>query len=79
MKQLVIPAAIALLLAACSSTPDADKAGGGAPVESRGPGVATVTTGGVDSQRLPPRAHRPKQYSFQAQRLFRLRQLRSES
>ena len=53
MKQLVIPAALALFLAACSSTPDADKAGG-APVESRtGPGVATVTTGGVDNQRLP--------------------------
>jgi uncharacterized lipoprotein len=59
MKQLVIPAAIALLLAACSSTPDADKAGGGAPVESRGPGVATVTTGGVDSQRLPPSSPTP--------------------
>ncbi|EXI86996.1 MAG: 15 kDa peptidoglycan-associated lipoprotein [Candidatus Accumulibacter regalis] len=54
MKQLVIPAALALMLAACSSTPDADKAGAGAPVESRGPGVATVTTGGVDSHRLPP-------------------------
>lgn len=53
MKQLVIPAALALLLAACSSTPDADKTGG-APVESRGgPEVATVTTGGVGNQRLP--------------------------
>ena len=51
MKQLIIPALIALFVAGCSSTPDT--AGqGGAPVESRG-GVATVTAGGVDSSKLP--------------------------
>ena len=53
MKQLVIPAALLLLLAACSSTPDKD-ASAGAPVETRGgPGVATVTAQGVDSHNLP--------------------------
>ncbi|WP_313953438.1 peptidoglycan-associated lipoprotein Pal [Accumulibacter sp.] len=60
MKQLVIPAALALLLAACSSTPD-NEGQTGAPVETRGgPGVATVTAGGVDSHRLPAALTDPK-------------------
>lgn len=61
MKRLVIPAALALLIAACSSTPEgADQSG--APVESRagGPSVATVTTGGVDGGRLPAVLTDPK-------------------
>ena len=61
MKRVVIPAVLALLIAACSSTPE----GGdqpGAPVESRagGPSVATVTTGGVDGGRLPAVLTDPK-------------------
>ena len=60
MKQLFIPAVLALLLAACSSTPDKDQAGG-APVETRGgPGVATVTAPGVDSRNLPAVLTDPK-------------------
>ncbi|WP_153109524.1 peptidoglycan-associated lipoprotein Pal [Propionivibrio limicola] len=51
MKQLIIPALIALLVAGCSSTPDGDQ--GGAPVESRDGKVATVTAGGVDGRNLP--------------------------
>ncbi len=61
MKRVVIPAALALLIAACSSTPEGgDQAG--APVESRagGPSVATVTTGGVDGGRLPAVLTDPK-------------------
>jgi peptidoglycan-associated lipoprotein len=56
MKQLVIPAALVLLIAACSSTRDgSDQAAGGAPVETRGGsgGVTTVTTGGVETRGLP--------------------------
>ena len=55
MKRLLIPAALALLLAACSSTPDSSDKAGGAPVETRGGsgGVTTVTTGGVESRGLP--------------------------
>ncbi|MBL8396396.1 MAG: peptidoglycan-associated lipoprotein Pal [Candidatus Accumulibacter sp.] len=62
MKQLVIPAALALLVAACSSTPESTDQAGGAPVESRGggPSVATVTTGGVDGNRLPAVLTDPK-------------------
>ena len=61
MKHLIIPAAMALLMAACSSTPDSiDQTG--APVETRGggPAVATVTTGGVDGGRLPAVLTDPK-------------------
>jgi len=62
MKQLVIPAALALLIAACSSTPDSKDAASGAPVETRdgGPAVATVTTGGVDGRGLPAVLTDPK-------------------
>jgi len=61
MKRLVIPAALALLIAACSSTPEGGDQSG-APVESRagGPSVATVTTGGVDGGRLPAVLTDPK-------------------
>ena len=62
MKQLIIPALLALLIAGCSSTPDAPEQGG-APVESRGssgPSVATVTAGGLDSSKLPAELTDPK-------------------
>ena len=52
MKQLAIPALIALLVAGCSSTPSGPEQGG-APVESRGGSVATVTAGNVDGTKLP--------------------------
>ena len=58
MKQLIIPALLALLIAGCSSTPDT---GDGAPVESRdGSNVATVTAGGIDGRKLPPELTDPK-------------------
>lgn len=63
MKQLIVPAALALLIAACSSTHDTgDQAAGGAPVETRGgsAGVTTVTTGGVDARTLPAVLTDPK-------------------
>ena len=63
MKQLIIPALLALLIAGCSSTPDAPEQGG-APVESRsgssGPSVATVTAGGLNSSKLPAELTDPK-------------------
>lgn len=60
MKQLIIPALLALLIAGCSSTPDGPEQGG-APVESRnGSGVATVTAGGVDGRGLPAVLTDPK-------------------
>ncbi len=61
MKQLIIPALLALLIAGCTSTPDAPEQGG-APVESRSDGssVATVTAGGLDGQKLPPELTDPK-------------------
>jgi uncharacterized lipoprotein len=36
MKPLVIPAVLALLIAACSSTPESGDQAAGAPVETRG-------------------------------------------
>ena len=63
MKKLIIPTLLALLIAGCSSTPDAPEQGG-APVESRdgsNPGsVATVTAGGIASSKLPPELTDPK-------------------
>jgi len=63
MKQLIIPALLALLIAGCSSTPDAPEQGG-APVESRpgsnAPSVATVTAGGIANSKLPPELTDPK-------------------
>ena len=52
MKHLVAPALLALLIAGCSSTPDAPEQGG-APVEGRDGSIATVNAGGVDGTRLP--------------------------
>ena len=51
MKQLVIPALLALLIAGCSSTPDADQAN--APVEDGRGRVATVEAGNVNGSKLP--------------------------
>jgi peptidoglycan-associated lipoprotein len=61
MKRVVIPAVLALLIAACSSTPEGGDQSA-APVESRagGPSVATVTSGGVDGGRLPAVLTDPK-------------------
>jgi hypothetical protein len=72
MKKLIIPAVLALLITACSSTPEtSDQA---APVETRGdgPAVATVTTGGVDGAQVAGGAHRSEKHSLETQRLFRL-------
>ena len=61
MKKLLIPALLAALLAACSTTPLPED--GGAPVESRsgaGTGVAPVTAGGLDASGLPRELTDPK-------------------
>ena len=62
MKRLIIPALLALMLAACSSTPDTKDEQGGAPVESRSDSgtVATVTAGDLDGRKLPPELTDPK-------------------
>ena len=57
MKQLIIPALLALLITGCSSTPDTNEAN--APVESRN-GIATVNAGGVDGRNLPAVLTDPK-------------------
>ncbi|MFZ4535612.1 peptidoglycan-associated lipoprotein Pal [Propionivibrio sp.] len=59
MKQLIIPALLALLITGCSSTPDGPEQGG-APVESRDGSVATVNAGGVDGRKLPAVLTDPK-------------------
>ena len=62
MKKLILPALFAVLLAACSSTPDAPEQSG-APVEGRDGNagkVATVTAGGMDSRTLPRELTDPK-------------------
>ena len=59
MKKLIIPAVLALLIAGCSSTPDAPE-GNGAQVENGKGDVATVTAGKVDSSKLPPELTDPK-------------------
>lgn len=58
MKQLVIPALLALLIAGCSSTPDADQAN--APVEDGRGKVATVEAGNVNGSKLPRELTDPK-------------------
>lgn len=59
MKQMIITALFVFFIAGCSSTPDT--AGqDGAPVETRGAGVSTVTAGGVDGSRLPAILTDPK-------------------
>ena len=59
MKQIIIPALLALLIAGCSSTPDTGAEQAGAPVEGRD-GVRTVTAGGVGSTQLPAILTDPK-------------------
>jgi len=59
MKQLILTALFAILIAGCSSTPDTSGQDG-APVETRGGGVSTVTAGGVDGGRLPAVLTDPK-------------------
>jgi len=59
MKQLIIPALLALFIAGCSSTPDTGAEQSGAPVEGRD-GVRTVTAGGVGSSQLPAILTDPK-------------------
>ncbi|MBL8416060.1 MAG: peptidoglycan-associated lipoprotein Pal [Propionivibrio sp.] len=59
MKQLIIAALFAFFIAGCSSTPDTSGQDG-APVETRGGGVSTVTAGGVDGSRLPAILTDPK-------------------
>lgn len=58
MKQLIAPILFALMIAGCSSTPDAPEQSG-APVESRS-GIATVTAGGVEGRGLPAILTDPK-------------------
>ncbi|MBL0166675.1 MAG: peptidoglycan-associated lipoprotein Pal [Propionivibrio sp.] len=59
MKQLILTALFAFFIAGCSSTPDTSGQDG-APVETRGGGVSTVTAGGVDGSRLPAILTDPK-------------------
>jgi peptidoglycan-associated lipoprotein len=59
MKQLILTALFAFLIAGCSSTPDTTGQDG-APVETRGGGVSTVTAGGVDGRSLPAILTDPK-------------------
>ena len=63
MKRSLAPAAFAVIVAAliagCSSTPTGPEQSV-APVETRGPGVATVTTGGVEGRGLPAELTDPK-------------------
>ena len=58
LKQLIIPALLAILITGCSSTPDADQ--NGAPVESRDNGIATVDANNLDGRNLPRELTDPK-------------------
>ena len=58
LKQLIIPALLAILITGCSSTPDADQYG--APVESRDNGIATVDANNLDGRGLPRELTDPK-------------------
>ncbi len=57
MKQLVIPALLAVLIAGCSSTPETGAQQNPADVETR---VRTVNTDGVGGVKLPPELTDPK-------------------
>ena len=63
MKRPIITAALAITIAAlfagCSSSPTGPEQAG-APVETRGPGVATVNAGGVEGRGLPDVLTNPK-------------------
>ena len=58
MKQLIIPVLLTLLIAGCSSTPDADQAN--APAEDGRGKVATVDAANVSSSGLPRELTDPK-------------------
>ena len=58
LKQLIIPALLAILITGCSSTPDADQSS--APVESRDNGIATVDANNLDGRNLPRELTDPK-------------------
>ena len=60
MKKLIVPALLAVLLGACSSTPDTGAEQAGAPVEGRDGKVQTVTAGGVTGSQLPAILTDPK-------------------
>jgi len=60
MKKLIVPALLAVLLTACSSTPDTGAEQTGAPVEGRDGSVKTVTTDGMGSTKLPAILTDPK-------------------
>jgi len=60
MKKLIVPALLAVLLGACSSTPDTGAEQAGAPVEGRDGSVKTVTTDGMGSSQLPAILTDPK-------------------
>ena len=57
MKQLIIPALLALLIAGCSSTPETGAQQD--PADVRG-GVRTVDTGSVSGVKLPPELTDPR-------------------
>jgi len=58
MKRLIIPTLLALLVAGCSSTPDAEST---APVGSPNDGkIATVNVNDVNGRKLPPELTDPK-------------------
>lgn len=59
MKQLIVPVVLAALIAGCSSSPTGPEQSA-APVETRGPEVATVTANGMESTRLPAELTDPK-------------------
>ena len=59
MKRFIAPTLLALLIAGCGSTPDGPEQAG-APVESRGGNVATVTANGIDGRNLPAVLTDPK-------------------
>ncbi|MBW7903249.1 MAG: peptidoglycan-associated lipoprotein Pal [Rhodocyclaceae bacterium] len=61
MKKLIVPVLLAVLLGACSSSPDTGAEQTGAPVESRSSdGVKTVTAGDVGGTKLPAILTDPK-------------------
>lgn len=61
MKQLIIPALLALLIAGCSSTPDTQGEQSGAAVETRdGSTVATVNAENLGGRKLPDELTNPK-------------------
>ncbi|MDX9707261.1 MAG: peptidoglycan-associated lipoprotein Pal [Azospira sp.] len=60
MKKLIAPVLLAIVLGACSSSPDTGAEQAGAPVEGRDGTVATVTAGGPTGSQLPAILTDPK-------------------